>query len=85
MRVVKNAARFAIQRWRQQSTSPRLDALRQQLQEEAQTEVIKVKGSKKNLPKPAWLKADVPSGENYENLRKTGEIIQYECLSLEFW
>jgi hypothetical protein len=61
--------------WRSQSNSPRLEALRQQLEAEAKTEVIKVRGSKKNLPKPAWLKAEVPSGENYENLRKTGEIL----------
>jgi hypothetical protein len=60
--------------WRSQSSSPRLDALRQQLEAEAKNEeVIKVRGSKKNLPKPSWLKAEVPRGENYENLRKTGE------------
>jgi len=29
------------------------------------------KGSKKTLPKPAWLKAEVPRGENYEKLRDT--------------
>lgn len=58
-----------------QSTSPRLDALRQQLQEEAKDEGVKVRGSKKNLPKPSWLKAEVPRGENYEHLRNTGEIL----------
>ena len=64
------------QTWRQQSSSPRLDALRQQLQEDAKTEeVIKVRGSKKNLPKPSWLKAEVPRGENYEKLRNTGKLL----------
>lgn len=29
------------------------------------------KGSKKVLPKPTWLKADVPKGENYETLKNT--------------
>lgn len=29
------------------------------------------KGSKTTLPKPAWLKAEVPRGENYERLRDT--------------
>lgn len=33
--------------------------------------VVKVRGSKKNLPKPAWLKAEVPRGENYEHLKST--------------
>lgn len=63
------------QAWRLQSSSPRLDALRQQLQAEDQTEVIKVRGSKKNLPKPSWLKAEVPRGENYEKLRNTGKLL----------
>jgi lipoyl synthase len=29
------------------------------------------KGSKTTLPKPAWLKAEVPSGADYERLRDT--------------
>lgn len=29
------------------------------------------KGSKKTLPKPSWLKATAPGGENYEHLRST--------------
>ncbi len=29
------------------------------------------KGSKKTLPKPSWLKAEIPKGENYEKLRDT--------------
>ena len=33
--------------------------------------MIKSKGSKKILPKPSWLKAEVPRGENYERLRNT--------------
>lgn len=33
--------------------------------------VVRTKGSKKTLPKPAWLKAEVPRGENYERLRDT--------------
>ncbi len=35
------------------------------------TTIIKNKGSKKTIPKPEWLKANVPSGENYEKLRDT--------------
>lgn len=31
---------------------------------------ILVKGSKKTLPKPSWLKAEAPRGESYERLRK---------------
>ena len=33
--------------------------------------VIKTFGSKKTLPKPEWLKAEVPSGANYTKLRNT--------------
>ena len=33
--------------------------------------VTKTSGSKKNPPKPAWLRAEVPKGENYERLRNT--------------
>lgn len=33
--------------------------------------VIFSKGSKKSLPKPAWLKAQPPTGENYTRLRDT--------------
>eukprot|EP00602_Paraphysomonas_sp_CaronLab_P002638 CAMPEP_0185019336 /NCGR_PEP_ID=MMETSP1103-20130426/1937_1 /TAXON_ID=36769 /ORGANISM="Paraphysomonas bandaiensis, Strain Caron Lab Isolate" /LENGTH=333 /DNA_ID=CAMNT_0027549579 /DNA_START=199 /DNA_END=1200 /DNA_ORIENTATION=- len=52
--------------------STRLQALRQQIAEEDKSiGVIKVRGSKKSLPKPSWLKAEVPSGENYERLRNT--------------
>lgn len=32
---------------------------------------VKTAGSKKNPPKPAWLKAEAPRGENYERLRDT--------------
>jgi lipoic acid synthetase len=37
----------------------------------AQNGVIKTKGTKKHLPKPAWLKADPPNGENYHRLKET--------------
>eukprot|EP00607_Mallomonas_marina_P008334 CAMPEP_0182418844 /NCGR_PEP_ID=MMETSP1167-20130531/3218_1 /TAXON_ID=2988 /ORGANISM="Mallomonas Sp, Strain CCMP3275" /LENGTH=329 /DNA_ID=CAMNT_0024593279 /DNA_START=291 /DNA_END=1280 /DNA_ORIENTATION=+ len=56
---------------------PRLEALRNRLAEEDNIDkskenvVIKTKGSKKSLPKPAWLKAEVPRGENYTRLRDT--------------
>lgn len=33
--------------------------------------VVFNKGSKKSLPKPAWLKAQPPKGENYTHLRDT--------------
>ena len=32
---------------------------------------IETKGSKITLPKPNWLKAEVPAGENYNRLRET--------------
>lgn len=57
-------------------TTTRLEILRKQLKDEEEnitTEIIKTKGSKKNLPKPSWLKAEVPKGENYEHLRNTGK------------
>ncbi len=37
----------------------------------ADSVVVKTRGSKKVLPKPAWLKAEPPRGENYERLRST--------------
>lgn len=37
----------------------------------AGVEVVTTRGSKKVLPKPAWLKAEVPKGENYERLKST--------------
>ncbi len=48
--------------------SSRIEQLRNQL---ATDGPVKTTGSKKNLPKPPWLKAEVPSGENYEKLRST--------------
>ena len=42
----------------------RLDSLKDQLKNEQ-------KGTKKNLKKPSWLKAKVPTGDNYERLRST--------------
>lgn len=53
------------------------DALRKQLEaDEIAGKVVGLtppvsKGSKKTLPKPEWLKAEVPRGENYEKLRDT--------------
>lgn len=58
-------------------TTPKttLAGLREKLQQEdaqeQQPTVIKTKGSKKHLPKPAWLKAEVPKGENYQKLKET--------------
>lgn len=37
----------------------------------AEPTAVRSKGSKKVLPKPSWLKAEVPRGENYEKLRTT--------------
>lgn len=45
------------------------EILRERLAKDDQS-LIK-SGSKKSLPKPAWLKAEVPSGENYNKLRDT--------------
>ncbi len=33
--------------------------------------VTKTLGSKKTLPKPSWLKAEAPTGDNYKHLRDT--------------
>lgn len=46
----------------------RLEALREELGSAA---LPKKRGSKKTLPKPAWLRASAPSGENYDRLHKT--------------
>jgi lipoic acid synthetase len=52
--------------------STRLESLRHRLQEERkEAQVMVKKGTKKNLKKPGWLKAQVPQGENYERLRNT--------------
>jgi lipoic acid synthetase len=58
------------------STSPEvvqttLASLREKLQQETSEMIVKTKGTKKHLPKPAWLKAEVPKGENYEKLKET--------------
>ena len=46
--------------------STRLETLRKQLKDEKQQ-----MGTKKNLKKPFWLKAQPPRGDNYEYLRST--------------
>ena len=33
--------------------------------------LTKVKGSKTTLPKPSWLKAEAPAGDQYNHLRNT--------------
>lgn len=56
------------------SFSTTRESLRQKLQEDEKNEnsmVVKTLGSKKTLPKPSWLKAEVPRGENYERLKST--------------
>lgn len=50
------------------------EALREKLQEDEKNNTVvgfSTKGSKKTLPKPAWLKAEPPRGENYNRLRDT--------------
>lgn len=47
------------------------EILREKLAIDDAAGITKVSGSKKNLAKPAWLKAEAPRGENYEHLRKT--------------
>lgn len=49
--------------------STRMDELRKRLADDEK--VVVKKGSKKTLPKPSWLKAEVPRGENYESLKTT--------------
>lgn len=46
----------------------RLQALREEL---AKSVPPKSRGSKKTLKKPSWLKAEAPSGDNYNRLHKT--------------
>jgi len=46
----------------------RLEALRKELSED---QGKKRRGSKKTLPKPSWLHASAPSGDNYNRLHKT--------------
>lgn len=56
------------------SSSPstsRLNELRDKLRSDESAGVVLTKGSKQVIPKPAWLKAEVPSGDNYEKLRST--------------
>lgn len=53
------------------------EVLRQRLADDEAKGIVpgfagaKTSGSKKALPKPAWLKAEVPRGENYQRLRDT--------------
>lgn len=65
-----------ILHYAEQESKTTLAGLRARLKAEEQQAggepvVIKTKGSKKILPKPAWLKAEPPRGENYERLRDT--------------
>lgn len=62
----------------EKSFSSRLDSLRHQLKQEQEEQDgpernanDRKKGTKKNLAKPAWLKAQVPAGVKYESLRST--------------
>jgi hypothetical protein len=52
-------------------TTTRLESLRQQLQQEQNVTKATKRGTKKNLQKPSWLKAQVPKGDNYEALKST--------------
>jgi lipoate synthase len=50
------------------------ETLRERLAEDEKNNTVvgfTTKGSKKSLPKPAWLKASPPGGENYNRLRDT--------------
>lgn len=50
------------------------ESLREKLSEDEKNNTVvgfSTKGSKKTLPKPAWLKAEPPRGENYNRLRDT--------------
>jgi len=50
------------------NASSRVEKLREVLKSE--DEASSSKGTKKTLPKPPWLKAQIPSGEAYEKIRK---------------
>lgn len=64
--------KFVLGRRLSTASSTRLEILRARLAEEDKANgTLKSKGSKKNLPKPAWLKAEVPQGNNYERLKDT--------------
>ena len=50
------------------------ESLRQKLEDDEKNNVVvgfSNKGSKKSLPKPSWLKAEPPRGENYNRLKDT--------------
>mmetsp|Transcript_50672 Transcript_50672/g.64915 ORF Transcript_50672/g.64915 Transcript_50672/m.64915 type:complete len:204 (+) Transcript_50672:24-635(+) len=51
------------------ASSTRLQALRDQLEKDGVTP-LKVKARKRE-PKPSWLKAPLPTGENYQRLKST--------------
>ena len=58
------------------STSSSREKLRQRLAEDDAKSstvgfVTKLKGGKKSIPKPSWLKAEPPGGANYNRLRDT--------------
>lgn len=56
------------------STSTTRESLREKLEQDEKNNTLvgfSKKGSKKSLPKPAWLKATPPGGENYTRLRDT--------------
>jgi lipoic acid synthetase len=59
------------------SASSSLDSMRRQLAEDEKNGAVvgmgitRTQGSKKTLPKPSWLKAEAPRGENYTRLRDT--------------
>lgn len=82
-KVIRNEIKNQTRKFSSISTATTRETLRKKLAEEEKekndSEVIvglninnvKQSGSKKTLPKPEWLKADVPSGENYQKLKST--------------
>jgi len=52
-------------------TGSRLEALRQRLREENESENLVKVTNTKGMKKPRWLKAPIPEGENYERLKTT--------------
>jgi lipoyl synthase len=81
-KFTKNVGQVARAQYCRLSTSIKVDistpttreSLREKLEQDEKNNAVvgfSTKGSKKSLPKPSWLKAEVPTGENYNRLRDT--------------
>jgi len=75
-RMIRSFGRVGLRSMSTAEAKTTLSGLRERLKQEEEdsqpeSTVVHTKGSKKVLPKPSWLKAEVPRGDNYEKLRTT--------------